>query len=71
MQQARVQGVVVLEATIAPSGCVTDIRVRRSVQPPLDYAGIRAVAGWQFRLGQIDNRDVALTMTLTVNFSLR
>ena len=41
-QSARVQGVVIIEATISPTGKVTDARVLRSI-PLLDQAALDAV----------------------------
>ena len=46
-QQARVQGVVILEARIDESGYVSDAKVRRSI-PLLDQAAIDAVKQWQY-----------------------
>jgi protein TonB len=47
-QSARVQGVVIIEATIGPNGRVADARVLRSI-PLLDAAALDAVRQWEFR----------------------
>src|SRR3989337_1810442 len=44
-QSARVQGVVIIEATIGPDGRVPDTKVLRSI-PLLDAAAVDAVKQW-------------------------
>src|SRR5207253_9336749 len=46
-QSARVQGVVIIEATIGPNGSVQEAKVLRSI-PLLDAAALDAVKQWQF-----------------------
>jgi len=68
-QQARVQGVVILEAVIGPTGGVTDVKVLRSV-PLLDEAAITAVRQWQYTPTLLNGVPVPVIMTVTVNFQL-
>ena len=67
---ARVQGVVILEATIGSTGVVTDVSVLRSV-PLLDDAAIAAVLQWQYTPTLLNGVPVPVIMTVTVNFTLR
>ena len=67
---AGVQGVVILEAVIAPSGYVSDARVLRSV-PGLDQAAIDSVRQWEFTPTLRNGVPVSVIMTVTVNFTLR
>ena len=69
-QQARVQGVVILEVLIDESGNVSDTRVLRSI-PLLDQAAIDAVKQWQYEPTLLNGAAVPLIMTVTVNFTLR
>jgi protein TonB len=69
-QSARVQGVVILEATIGPNGSVQDVRVLRSI-PLLDAAAIEAVRQWQYTPTLLNGVPVPVIMTVTVNFTLR
>ena len=69
-QSARVQGVVILEATIGPDGRVQDVRVLRSI-PLLDAAAIEAVRQWQYTPTLLNGVPVPVIMTVTVNFTLR
>ena len=69
-QQARVQGVVILEARIDEQGNVTDARPLRSI-PLLDQGAIDAVKQWQYEPALRNGVPVPVLMTVTVNFSLR
>jgi TonB family protein len=69
-QQARVQGVVILEARIDERGNITDARPLRSI-PLLDQAAIDAVKQWQYEPTLMNGVAVPIIMTVTVNFALR
>jgi protein TonB len=69
-QQARVQGVVIIEATIGPNGRVTDARVLRSI-PLLDQAALDAVRQWEYTPTLLNGVPVPVIMTVTVNFTLQ
>jgi periplasmic protein TonB len=69
-QTARVQGVVIVEATIAVDGRVESARVLRSI-PLLDDAALDAVKQWRYQPTIVDGVAVPVIMTVTVQFSLR
>jgi TonB family protein len=69
-RQQGVQGVVVLEADIAPSGCVSSLKVLRSADPRLDVAGLLAVSRWRYTPTLLNGVPVPVIMTVTVNFRL-
>ena len=69
-RDARVQGVVILEATISRTGEVSDVEVLRSV-PLLDEAAVAAVRQWRYEPTLVDGEPVSILMTLTINFQLR
>jgi protein TonB len=69
-QTARVQGVVVIDATIGPDGRVKDVSIRRSI-PLLDQAALDAVRQWQFTPTLLNGVPVPVIMTVTVNFTLQ
>ena len=69
-QEARVQGVVIIEATIDPSGRVAKARVLRG-QPLLDEAALDAVRQWEFTPTEVNGAAVPVIMTITVNFALQ
>ena len=68
-QADKVQGVVILEATIGVDGRVTDVRVLRSI-PQLDAAATSAVRQWEYTPTLVDGVAVPVVMTITVNFTL-
>jgi len=69
-QSARVQGIVIIEATIGPNGRVTDANVLRSI-PLLDNAALDAVKQWEFTPTLLNGVPVPVIMTVTVNFTLQ
>ena len=66
---ARVQGIVILEATIGVDGRVTDAKVLRSV-PLLDEAALNAVRQWAYTPTLMNGVPVPVIMTVTVTFNL-
>jgi TonB family protein len=69
-QQARVQGVVILEVIIGEHGKVVEARVLRSI-PLLDQAAIDAVRQWEFSVTQLNGQAVPVIMTVTVSFNMQ
>jgi len=69
-QQARVEGIVIIEAIIGADGRVQQARVLRST-PLLDDAALAAVRQWMFTPTLLNGVPVPVIMTVTVNFTLR
>jgi protein TonB len=67
---ARVEGRVVLEATIDEWGIVQNIVVRQSV-PLLDRAAIDAVSKWRYAPTRLNGQPIAIIMMVTVVFTLK
>ena len=70
MQEARTQGVVIIEAMIDINGNVGQARILRSI-PGLDEAALEAVKQWKFSATELDGVPVPVIMTVTVNFTLK
>jgi TonB family protein len=68
-QQARVQGIVILEITVDTDGTVKDAMVLRSI-PLLDQAAVDAVRQWEYQPVLLNGVAVPVKMTVTVNFAL-
>ena len=68
-RQARIQGTVVLEATISRSGAIEKLRVL-SGPPLLQQAALDAVRSWRYRAYQLNGQPVAVETTISVIFSL-
>jgi len=68
-RNARVQGVVILEAVINERGEVGRMKVLKSV-PLLDQAAIAAVQQWRYTPTLLNGVPVSVLMTITINFKL-
>jgi protein TonB len=69
-QSARVQGIVIIEATIGTNGKVTETKVLRSI-PLLDQAALDAVKQWEYTPTLLNGVPVPVIMTVTVQFTLQ
>lgn len=67
--EARVTGIVILEAVVGSSGMVSDVKILKSI-PMLDEAAIEAVRQWEYTPTMLNGVAVPVIMTVTVNFSL-
>ena len=67
---AGIEGAVIAEVVINPSGDVTEASVLRSV-PLLDEAALKAVRNWHFAPALINGEAVPVRMTVSVAFTPR
>jgi protein TonB len=65
---ARVQGTVILEATVSREGMVQDVKVLRSI-PLLDRAAVDAVLQWRYSPVILNGTPVPFILTVVVSFS--
>jgi TonB family protein len=68
-RQARVEGVVIVEAKVDEQGNVINARILRSI-PLLDQAAIEAVKQWKYEPLIIDGKPRKVIFTATVRFLL-
>jgi protein TonB len=66
---ARVEGTVVLAATISASGTIENLRVT-SGHPMLQQAALDAVANWRYRPFLLNGQPVEVETTINVIFTL-
>jgi protein TonB len=69
-RQARVQGVVVLEAVISKEGTIESLRTA-SGHPLLSQAALDAVKQWRYKPTLLSGEPVAVVTTVTVTFTLQ
>jgi len=69
-QTARVQGVVIVEATIDETGKVVETKIVRSIAL-LDDAAVAAVKQWRYEPYLLNGVPVKFITTVTVRFSLK
>ena len=67
-KQARIQGVVVLEAEISKEGTIDNLKVITG-HPLLIQAAIDAVRQWRYKPTMLNNEPVPVVTTITVNFA--
>jgi protein TonB len=67
---AKVEGLVIVEATIGPDGKIQNARVLRS-NPLLEQSALDAVRQWEFTPTLLNGVPVPIIMTVTVDFRLR
>ena len=68
-RRARVEGVVVLEATVTEKGAVDNVKVI-SGPPLLIEAAVKAVQQWRCEPTILNGQAVPVILTARVNFSL-
>jgi TonB family protein len=69
-QEARLQGIVILEGLIDEQGNIADVNVLRGV-PLLNDAAIDAVRQWKYTPTLLNGVPVPVIMTMTVTFTLQ
>jgi periplasmic protein TonB len=69
-RRARVEGTVVIDATIDKEGNVIDAKILRGLAMGLDQSALAAVKAWKFEPGTLDGRPVAVYYTVTATFTL-
>lgn len=70
--RARIQGAVVVECVVQPSGRCTRLRVVRSLDPRLglDQQALQAAAAWRFAPGTRLGKPVSVVVTIQLGFSI-
>ena len=69
--QAKVEGVVELEALVGADGTVAGGRVFRSLHPDLDAAALRAVKGWKFTSPLVHGTPAPMVVVIELTFTLK
>jgi periplasmic protein TonB len=67
---ARIEGTVLLEAVLDPTGRVTQLRVIKSA-PMFDQAAQDAVRQWRYTPSTYGGHPVSVLMTITIRFTLK
>jgi TonB family protein len=68
-RRAGIEGVVVLECVIDPSGHVADVKVLRG-HPLLESAAVDAVGRWVYTSTRLNGVPVSVVLTVTVRFTI-
>jgi len=70
--RARIQGAVLIECVVQPTGVCERLRVLRSLDARLglDEQALRAAAAWRFSPGTRRGKPVAVLVTIQLGFSI-
>jgi protein TonB len=66
----RIQGVVVLEATVGTDGKIHDLRVISAPSSALADSSFSAVSQWEYRAYLVNGEPVPVSTTIRVTFAL-
>ena len=66
---ARIQGVVLLNATIGKDGTIQDLRVITG-HALLNQAALDAVRQWKYKPQTLNGQPIEVITTITVNFTM-
>jgi protein TonB len=71
--EARIEGMVLLEAVVLADGKVGDVTVTRSLDMEygLDTQAVESVKQWLFKPGTKDGKAVAVRVTIEIRFTLK
>jgi protein TonB len=68
-EQARIKGIVILEAHVDESGRVRDVRILRGI-PLLNEAAVTAVQQWRYKPLLLNGIPTEFLLSVTVQFEL-
>jgi TonB family protein len=71
--EARIQGVVGMDAVVLEDGTVGDVTITQSLdeQYGLDQQAVKAMKQWRFKPGTKDEKPVPVIVSVTMSFALR
>lgn len=70
-RKARIQGIVIVQATIDEKGNVTVAKILKGLPMGLDQQALKAVRTWKFEPATLDGKPVSVYYNLTINFNLQ
>jgi periplasmic protein TonB len=70
-RQARIQGVVIVQAIIDCEGAVTSIKVLKELPMGLTESAVEAISRWRFEPARLNGSPVSVFYNLTVNFRIQ
>jgi TonB family protein len=70
-RQARIQGVVILEAVINEKGHVENVKILKGLPEGLSESAVKTAAEWEFEPATLKGEPVPVYFNLTIRFSLQ
>ena len=71
--QAQIQGEVILEGVVLPSGVIGRMRLVKSLDSVygLDQEAVRAARQWRFAPGTLNGQPVSVLVQIVLTFAVR
>jgi TonB family protein len=69
-REARIQGVVIVQAIINKEGNVTDVKVLKGLPLGLEESAVETIRTWKFEPATLEGKPVDVYYNLTVNFTI-
>lgn len=70
-RKARIQGIVIVQATIDKGGNVVDAKILKGLPMGLDQEALATIRKWKFEPATLNGKPVAVYYNLTINFTLQ
>lgn len=70
-RKSRIQGVVILDATVTREGAVENLKVVRGLHPILDQSAMKAVQQWRYKPATLNGKPINVHFTISVKFTLK
>ncbi len=70
-RQARIQGIVILQAIIDAEGKVAEVKVLKGLTLGLTESALETVKTWRYKPATLNGKPVPVYMNLLINFSLQ
>lgn len=70
-RQARIQGVVILQAVIDTDGKVVNVKILKGLPMGLDQTAIDAVTQWRYKPAVLEGEPVPVYYNITISFHLQ
>ncbi len=72
-KEARIQGIVELDAVVRKDGTVGEVTVKKSLDQEygLDEQAIKALIQWKFKPGTKDGEPVDVRVSIEISFTLK
>lgn len=70
-RKARIQGIVIVQATIDKGGNVVDAKILKGLPMGLDQEALTTIRKWKFEPATLNGKPVAVYYNLTINFTLQ
>ncbi len=69
-KKKKIQGTVVIDATVSKGGAIEDLHVVKTPDPSLAESALKAVRTWRYRPYLLNGEPVEIETTINVTYNL-